>query len=232
MSSWLIRGLQSTIGRKVIMSLTGIFLITFLVVHLLGNLQLFQDDGGEAFNRYAYFMTHNPVIATVSILLYASIVVHAVWALLLTLHNRKARPVGYYVNSRSANSSWASRNMGILGTILLLFLIVHMSSFWFKMRFGEIPMVQYDDNVVVKDLYTVVVFAFQEWWYSLFYVICMVALSIHLAHGFYSSFQTLGLTHKKYNPFIYKLGIAFAIVVPLMFAAQPIYIYLKANSFI
>ncbi len=138
---------SSTLGRKLIMSLTGLFLCIFLVVHLVGNIQLFNDDDGQAFNAYSYFMTHFPPIKIISYLLYASIIIHAVYALIITINNRKARPVGYAAYNGSANSPWTSRNMGILGTILLIFLVVHMSNFWAQYHWGNLPYAKYEASL-------------------------------------------------------------------------------------
>lgn len=222
--SWVTQTFSSSIGRKAIMSLTGLFLISFLTVHMSGNLLLFQNDDGLAFNAYAKFMTTNPVIKTVSYLLYTGIIVHSVWALILSVHNRSVRPVGYAVSKASANSSWNSRNMGILGTIVLVFLIIHMRSFWYEMKFGSLPL----DANGNKDLYSIVQAAFQQWWYALLYVVAMGGLAFHLAHGFASAFQTLGLNHRKYTPLIQKIGLAFAVIVPFVFATMPIYFYIKS----
>lgn len=201
------------------MALTGLFLISFLVIHLIGNLQLLKHDGGQAFNIYARFMTSNPLIKTISYLLYTSIVVHALWALLLTLQNRKARGGSYAMDNKS--SAWTSRNMGILGTIILVFIIIHMRDFWAQMHWGGIPTVNYDGQEV-KDLYSIVALAFSQAWYVALYVVCMVVLAFHLWHGFSSAFQTLGLNHLKYNKLIDVVGKTIAIVIPAAFAWIPI----------
>src|SRR5688572_3878299 len=152
--NWFTQLLTSTLGRKVVMALTGLFLILFLVVHLIGNLQLLHNDGGKAFNVYAKFMTSNPLIKIVSYVNYAFILIHIVWALLLSIRNRKARgPEGYAVVKNS--SPWTSRNMGILGTLILIFLVIHLKTFWAEMHWGGIATVTYDGEVV-KDLYTIV----------------------------------------------------------------------------
>lgn len=122
---------NSSLGKKLIMALTGLFLCTFLIVHLSGNLSLFKDDNGQAFNAYAHFMTHFPPIKVVSYLLYLSIIVHSIYALVLTLKNSKARPVAY-ASQNQAPASWSSKNMGLLGSILLLFIVIHMKDFWFN----------------------------------------------------------------------------------------------------
>ncbi len=227
--SWFSQALNSTIGKKVIMALTGLFLITFLIVHVSGNTLLFRSDGGEAFNLYAEFMTSNPLIKAASYILYSGIILHVIYALVLSIRNKSARPVGYAVAKPSQNSSWKSRNMGILGTILLIFLIIHMRSFWYEMKFGEVPVMSVD-GVEIKDLYSIMQAAFSQWWYVLIYVLAMVGLGYHLAHGFWSAFQTLGLQHKKYSPFIKKVGLAFAIAVPALFASMPIYMFIKSLS--
>ena len=225
--SWFSQALSSTIGRKVVMSLTGLFLITFLVVHVSGNMLMFKSDDGEAFNLYAQFMTTNPLIKIASYILYIGILLHVFYALYLAVYNKNARPVGYAVAHPEQNSSWKSRNMGILGTIVLIFLIIHLRAFWYEMKFGDIPTANYA-GVEVRNLYVVMEAAFSQWWIVLLYVLAMIGLAFHLAHGFWSAFQTLGLQHKKYSPLIKNLGYIFAIVVPLLFAAMPVYIYIKS----
>ncbi len=212
------------------MSLTGLFLCSFLIVHCVGNLQLFKGDEGRAFNEYSYFMTHNPVIMTISYLLYTSIIVHALMALILTRHNQASRPVKYAYSKPEANSPWSSRNMGILGTVLLIFIVIHMRTFWYTMHFGPIPVAEYDGKEY-KDLYKAVVEAFSHWWYVLFYIASMAALGYHLVHGFQSGFQTMGLRHKKYSPLIEAVGTyGFGVLIPALFAAMPIYMFLKING--
>jgi succinate dehydrogenase / fumarate reductase cytochrome b subunit len=223
--NWFTKLLSSTLGRKVLMALTGLFLIIFLVVHLIGNLQLLKCDEGQAFNIYAQFMTSNPVIKTVSYLNYAFIIIHVLWALALTITNKKARgPVGYAVSKNS--SAWTSRNMGILGTLILVFLVIHLKGFWYEMHWGGIPTKTYD-GVEVKDLYTVVNTAYAQILWVVVYVISMIVVGFHLWHGFASAFQTLGLNHLKYNPIIRTVGRAFAIIVPFLFALIPIIMYLN-----
>ncbi|QJW91645.1 succinate dehydrogenase cytochrome b subunit [Spirosoma taeanense] len=228
--AWVTQTLSSSLGRKVIMSLTGLFLSSFLIVHMAGNLQLFKGDNGRAFNEYTYFMTHNPLIITISYLLYTSILVHALMALVLTRHNQASRPVKYAYSHPEANSPWSSRNMGILGTIVLVFIVIHMRTFWYEMHFGAVPMAEYDGKQY-KDLYAVVKEAFSQWWYVLIYVISMVAMGYHLAHGFQSGFQSLGIRHPKYTPLIENIGrYFFAVLIPAAFAAMPVYIFLKVHG--
>lgn len=221
---WFIDLFSSTLGRKVVMAFTGLFIILFLAVHLAGNLQLLKDDGGEAFNVYAYFMTTNPLIKTIAYVNYALFLAHIFWALAITVHNRKARGSEGYAVTSSKSSIWSSRNMGILGTIILVFLVIHMRQFWGEMHFGSIPMKTYGDQEV-KDLYTTCSVAFADPLYVALYVISMVAIAFHLWHGFISAFQTLGLNHIKYNPVINFVGKAFSVIVPALFALIPIWMF-------
>jgi succinate dehydrogenase / fumarate reductase, cytochrome b subunit len=221
--NWFLNLFSSTLGRKLVMALTGLFLVLFLVVHLIGNLQLLHSDSGRAFNIYAHFMTSNPLIKIISYGNYAFILMHIVWAILLTKRNRDARgPQGYAISNK--NSRWASRNMGILGTFIALFLVIHLRGFWYEMHWGGIATENYD-GVDYKNLYAVVEAAYAQWWYALIYVVSMFLLAFHLYHGFGSAFQTLGLNHVKYNPIIKFVGVAFAIIVPALFALIPIVMY-------
>src|SRR5690606_31972966 len=248
---------SSTIGKKLIMRLTGIFMCILLIVHLVGNLQLFKNDRGQAFNEYAYTMTHFAPIKIVSYLLYLSIILHALYALIVTLRNKKARPVGYAQYNGAANSKWNSRNMGILGTIILIFIVIHMNGFWYTYHWRELPYVEYRTNVQTgetitreipaaefkdyvsfdqdgekvvraKNLYAIVDFSFQTWWLTAFYVLAMAALGFYLEHGFNSAFRTLGLTHNRYKPLIKAIGIwVFGVLIPLGFAAMPLYFFFR-----
>ncbi|MEL6863607.1 MAG: succinate dehydrogenase cytochrome b subunit [Bacteroidota bacterium] len=223
--NWFVHFLTSSIGRKVIMSLTGLFLISFLLIHLIGNLQLLYDDGGQQFNLYAKFMTTNPVIKTVSYLLYASILLHAIQGVFLWRQNVAARGKQRYAVSTGANSSFASRSMGWLGVIIFVFLLIHMYQFWFKMKIGALEFVEYE-GVEVKNLYEPVALAFSNPFFVIFYVASMIVIALHLYHGFQSAFQTLGLNHRKYTPLIKSLGAIFSVLVPLGFAIIPIFFFL------
>jgi succinate dehydrogenase / fumarate reductase cytochrome b subunit len=221
--------LQSSLAKKYWMAATGLFLCLFLAGHLAGNLQLFipGEDGQLQFNAYARFMTTNPAVKLLSYLTYFSILFHAVDGLLLTIANRKARPVGYVYSKPSANSAWASRNMGILGTIILVFIVAHMSNFWYTMHWGDIP----NDAAGNRDLHTVVIKAFTDpsigLAYTVGYASAMLAVGFHLFHGVKSAFSSLGLKTKKVEKAIETFGYAFAIVVPLLFAIIPVYIHLN-----
>ncbi len=222
--NWFIQTFTSTLGRKVLMSLTGLFLCLFLVIHLIGNLQLLKNDGGEAFNTYAQFMGHNPLIQIVSIGNFVFILLHILQSILLTLKNRAARPVQYAFQNNS--STWASRNMGILGSALFIFLAVHLSAFWWRMKFGEVPPITYEAGIEVKNLHLVATEAFKILPIVIFYVVSMALLGFHLSHGFASAFQTLGLSHPKYTPVIKAIGQFISILVPAGYALIPIVMYL------
>ena len=227
---------NSSLGKKLIMALTGLFLCTFLIVHLGGNLLLFKNDDGFGFNVYANFLTHFPPIEVVAYLLYLSILVHAVYALILTIKNRSARPIGYAVQAKS-DASWSSKNMGLLGSVLFLFIVIHMSDFWFSYKYSDrlgykeyrtdlssgqttvadftptspkfensISTENNTEIVRVKDLHARVASSFTNLWYVLFYVIAMGAVSFHLLHGFQSAFRTLGWVHRKYTPIVEFIG--------------------------
>lgn len=292
---------KSSIAKKYFMALTGLFLCTFLIGHLLGNLQLIFNTGEEgrrAFNEYAYFMGHNLFIQVLSYTTYLALIIHAVDGIMLTIQNKKARPVNYAYNNPKANSGTASRNMAILGTLILVFIATHMANFWWKAKITkEIPMHSlvktvdypvgqnpatgemvtkpievtyylqtngtyqqfkvkdpstgqeqklmeiknkhefYDITSGVKmgegykDLHSVVMTFFSKENSSalfgvIFYVISMLVLGYHLWHGFASAFQSLGLNHPLYTPIIKKIGMAFSIIVPFLFAIIPVIIYI------
>ena len=128
--------LKSSLAKKYWMALTGLFLCTFLAGHLAGNLQLIFGDALQ-FNQYALFMTTNPAVKLLSYVTYISILFHAIDGIILTIQNQKARPIGYAKENQSANSNWASRNMAILGSLILVFIITHMVNFWAVMHFDE-----------------------------------------------------------------------------------------------
>ncbi|MCB0791523.1 MAG: succinate dehydrogenase cytochrome b subunit [Flavobacteriales bacterium] len=215
--------LGSSLAKKYWMALTGLFLCLFLVVHLAGNLQLLDasPEGRLKFNAYAEFMTSFPLIKVVSYVLYFSILFHAFDGLLLALQNRRARPVRYVKEKPMANRTWYSGQMAVLGTLVLVFLVIHMKSFWYEMHWGGLPK-DADGN---KDLFTVVNAAFHQGWYVALYVGMMGVLAFHLMHGFQSAFQSLGLNHPRYTPLIKNVGILFAVMVPVLFAMIPVWMF-------
>ncbi len=223
---WFIEMFSSTLGRKLTMALTGLFLITFLLVHLIGNLQLLKNDGGHSFNVYAEFMSTNPLIQTVSKVNFFLIFAHIAVSAMLTIKNRKARGSEGYAVSNSSSSIWSSRNMGILGTIILVFLVIHLKDFWAQMHYGSVEVLDYEGKQV-RNLYALVDEWFHIGWYVGLYAFCMIGVAFHLWHGFVSAFQTLGLNHLKYNGLISFVGKTFSIVVPALFALIPILMFLS-----
>jgi len=198
------------------MSLTGLFLILFLIVHCYVNAQIFYNDGGVRFNEAAHFMGTNFVIRTVEIGLFAFLILHIVQGLLLWSKNRARRTNRYAVSAGSKTSPWYSRSMALLGTLVLLFLILHLSKFWGPNRYAQ----TFGSGEL--NLYERMQSEFSIAWIVVVYVLGCIALAWHLVHGFYSAFQTLGMGTHKYKGIIRGIGVAFAIIVPLIFAMMPI----------
>jgi succinate dehydrogenase / fumarate reductase cytochrome b subunit len=210
---------SSSIGKKFIMGITGLFLILFLIVHCFINALIFINDGGLTFNIGAHFMASNWLIRAGEIVLFIGLLVHIFQALRLTLQNQKARPVKYAVNDGKANSKWYSRSMSLLGTLLLIFLVVHLKDFWVVSRFTGIPTVDVNGH---EDLYAVMKDKFQDPLRVGVYILAMFSLCYHLLHGFASAFQTMGWNHSKYNGIIKGLGVWYSIIISILFAAMPI----------
>jgi succinate dehydrogenase / fumarate reductase, cytochrome b subunit len=188
-------------------------------VHVGVNSCIFLNDGGKVFNDAAHFMSHNWVIRIMELGLFAGLLLHIVQGLLLWKQNAAARPVGYAESKANKNSKWYSRSMGILGSLLLLFLIMHLSHFWIETKVilyttGE----EHDQYSVMKEV-------FSHWWIVLLYVAGVGSLLFHLLHGFQSAFQTMGINHKRYTPIIKKAGIGFSIIVCILFALMPILMF-------
>lgn len=213
----------STLSRKMLMCLTGLFLSFFLLIHFLGNLQLFlpEEQAHLQFNAYSHFLSGNVFIKIVSYVLYASIILHALDGLVITVKNKKTGG-NYQYEKREKNSKWYTRNMGILGTLILIFLVIHFQNFWYVYKFGNLP----KDGNGNKDLYILVVTVFKEWWYVLIYVFSMIALCYHLIHGIYSAVRTLGLFHPKFVKWFKTIGIAYSVIISIGFALMPIYVFL------
>ena len=204
------------------MALTGLFLCSFLVIHFLGNITLYTDP--VQFNEYTRFMSSNPIIRVMEIVLVAGFLTHIIDAIMLTRANKKAQPVKYAMDKKQ--SSWYSRNMGLTGSVILAFLVLHLQSFWYGYKFGSPAYATDSAGFPIKDMYTMVIEAFGEFWYSGLYVIAVTLLGIHLNHGFQSAFQSVGLRHKKYTPTIKMLGTAFSILISLGFISFPIYFFI------
>ena len=216
--SWLAKSLNSSLGKKLLMAITGLFLISFLLVHCSLNALIFLNDGGVAFNEGAEFMAHNPVIRTMEIVLFGGLLLHIVDGLRLWFENKSKRPVAYAVVDGAANSKWYSRSMGLLGTLLLLFLIIHLKHFWYFSRLTY-------DLTETHTLYNEMQVVFTSPLVVAIYVLGCISLGYHLLHGFQSAFQTIGWNHPKYTPTIKTIGAIFSIVIPAVFAAMPVAFY-------
>jgi succinate dehydrogenase / fumarate reductase cytochrome b subunit len=211
----------SSVGKKLVMAFTGIFLILFLIVHVALNACIWADDGGAMFNKGAHFMGGNWVPRILEIGLFLGLLLHIIQSLTLTLSNRSKRgSVQYEIAYGNRGSKWYSRNMGLLGTLILLFLIVHLSDFWLPNRSHQGFLLGEEIN-----LYDKMREVFSVLWVVIVYVLGCISLAYHLAHGFQSAFRTLGVHNKRWNVLISTLGYAFSIIVPLLFALMPLSFY-------
>jgi succinate dehydrogenase / fumarate reductase, cytochrome b subunit len=222
----------SSIGKKIVMALTGIFLILFLIVHVGLNACIWNatgenSDHGEMFNRAANFMGANVVPRVLEIGLFFFIFLHIIQGLLLTAANAGKRGTQYAVNYGNRGSKWYSRSMGLLGTLILLFLILHWANFWIPSRFGTMNEATLSDGKKVHDLFGLMETTFKDnLWIVIIYVLGCISLGFHLAHGFQSSFRTIGVHNKRYEVMLRNIGYAFSIVVCLAFAMMPVSFYL------
>ena len=199
----------SSIGKKVIMSVSGLFLILFLCVHLTVNLLLLV--GPDAFNAGCEFMAL-PFIKVIEPILALGFVVHIVWASILTLQNRNARPQKYDVRNQSQNCTWPSRNMYILGALILVFLVLHIYNFWLAFKFGDIT--DHSDLVATTLCDPI---------YAVIYVIAGILLGLHISHGFWSAFQSIGFSNAIWRKRLEYVAYFFAIVFAVGFSIIPIY---------
>ena len=178
-------------------------------------------------NRAANFLGANVVPRILEIGLFLFFLLHIIQGLVLEAENRTRRSTGYAIDYGNRGSRWYSRSMGLLGTIILLFLIVHLIDFWIPSRFGTLPEQRINEGTKhVHDLYSLMYYRFQILWIVILYVLGCISLAYHLAHGFYSAFKTMGVYNKRYLILIRWSGYAFSIIVPLVFALMPISFYM------
>ena len=218
----------SSIGKKWVMALTGLFLITFLVVHAGVNATIWANDGGVMFNKAAHFMASMVVIRILEIGLFLGIFLHIIQGYILEFQNRSKRKKGYAVPMGNKGSKWYSRSMGLLGTILLIFFIIHWYHFWIPSRFTGIPGPEMDlgNGKHIDNLFALMQFTFQELWVVIVYVLACFSLCWHLIHGFQSAFRTVGVSNAKFNRMIQNIGIGYSIIISLAFAMMPVSMYL------
>lgn len=211
----------SSIGKKLVMSLAGLFLCLFLLVHLGINLTLLLNDGGVIFQEAVEFMSLW-FIKVFEVILFAGFLIHIIWGVVLFFQNWKARPQGYAISDNS-QTSFFSKYMVHTGAIIFVFLALHFVNFYFvKLGLVAVPAGAEGKH----DFYHMAINLFSQPVYAIIYVAFMFFLSFHLNHAFQSAFQTLGMNHKKYTPAIKYIGLAYSIIVPLGFAIIPIYFLL------
>lgn len=215
-----------SVGKKLIMSLAGLFLITFLAIHLAINLLLIFCDSTESFNRAAHFMATNPAIKIMEIVLFGGFIIHMIYGMIVSIQNLLARPVKYKV-SNTSQLSYFSKYMLHTAVIITIFIFLHLFDFYIKSKFlGEVNSVMINGEEY-HDLGQMVIARFSILWVVIFYLIALLGLGFHLHHGFQSAFQTIGLNHPVYTPIIKGLGILYTVAVTLGFMAIPVVIYIQ-----
>ena len=206
----------SSIGKKILMALTGFFLIIYLIVHASLNSLIFVNDSGETFNKAAYFMLHNYFVRFLEIGLFAVFVLHIIQGLVLWQQNKAARKIPYEKQNFPREIKWYSRYMGWLGTFILLFLIMHLTQFWAGTK-NEMYF-----NGPTWDLYEQMKIVFTNpLWFTL-YMIGLVSLLFHLLQGFQSAFQTFGINHRRWTPIVKGIGVFYSVAICILFAMMPI----------
>lgn len=210
---------KSSTGRKVLMALSGLFLISFLIVHASVNALIFYNDKGKTFTIGAHFMATNPVIRTIEIILIFGFIIHIIQGLVLWRNNRKARPIQYYYKDNTPGVTWYSKSMTLLGTLILLFLIIHTRNFWIPNRIHQF---QFGEEL---PLYQMMIEKFQSPVEVIIYLIGCFSLGWHLLHGFQSAFRSIGISSRKYDELLLKLSYGVSIVLPAALAIMPVSIY-------
>lgn len=226
--------LSASIGRKFLMSITGLFLVTFIIVHLTLNLFLIFDDSGDLFNLAAHFMATNPLIKIMEPVLAIGFGVHILWSIIITVQNMRARPVGYNKTQQSINSTWASRNMFILGALIFVFLGIHIYAFWWKMKIVGDPLLTHVSvmqggvPVEMENAYNLVSTMFkQSLFYSIIHILGGVLLGLHITHGFWSAFQTIGLNNHLWRKRLFILANIIGWIFAIGFSIIPLYFMIK-----
>jgi len=216
----------ASVARKLIVSLSGLFLILFLMVHLGVNLTMY--GGADTYNTIAHWMGTNPFILAMRPLLVLGFLAHIVISALLWTGNLRARPQRYAKFDPAGGSTWSSRNMLVLGAMVMLFVALHLSSFSIKLTFGSPPYTEVA-GAAVKDVHGLVTARFSLWWYTTLYVVAIAMLGLHLSHGFQSAIQTLGLSDARWRRRWSCLGNIYAVVVAVGFASLPVFHFIQAR---
>ena len=214
--------------RKLLIAGTGLFLCLFLVVHLSANLILVlpEEVARGLYNSYSTTLRESPLIKIVAYALYLAIVLHVIYAIVITIHNRRAKPQKYVMNRSNENSSWASQNMGILGALILIFIVIHLANFWARIKLGIGEEVGLDTDGHV-DVYEVTYSLFQNIYYVIFYTVLAIPLAYHLHHGFKSAFKSLGFYHKKGLRIVARVALVYALIMGIGFGVIPLIVYFK-----
>lgn len=214
--------------RKSIIAITGLFLCLFLIVHLSANciLILPEDSARELYNAYSTILRESPLIKVIAYALYLSILLHVIYALIITIKNRQAKETKYALNKTSENSTWASQNMGLLGIAILLFIVVHLGQFWARIKLGIGENVGLDASGYV-DVYEVTYSLFQNIYFVSFYTLLMIPLGLHLHHGLKSAFKSLGFYHTKGLKLLSRISLIYAAIMAIGFGIIPIIVYFK-----
>ncbi len=216
------------------MALTGFFLISFLLIHAGLNSCIFNDlsffdpeDNGSMFNRAAYFMGNTLVIRIIEFVLFAGFIVHIIQGYAVELKNRKKRSKGYVKTLGNRGSTWYSRSMALLGSLILIFLVVHVSHFWVPSRIThDLEPVTYNNGVVeTHNLFLKMYETFQNPLIVLLYLVGVISLVFHLYHGFHSAFRSMGVHNKKYLNMLKVLGYGITTIIAILFALMPISMY-------
>jgi succinate dehydrogenase / fumarate reductase, cytochrome b subunit len=205
--------LSYTVGRKIFVALTGLFLCSFLVVHLSINLLLFRNDGGQAFDQAAETLDSSWFMHGMEVVLAAGFLLHLFYGVRVWLKDRQTRGTRYAMNRPSENSSLASRTMFWTASVVFIFLVVHLKDFWVPTRFPGPDKLSY---------FEVVTRAFANPVYDAFYLIALLLLGYHLRHGFQSAFQTLGL-RPNWRGIVDLVALVFWLLIPIGFATMPLF---------
>ncbi len=222
--------LSASIGRKVFMSLTGLFLILFLCVHLTVNLMLIFDDTGKLFNVAAHFMATNPFVRTIEPILALGFIIHIIWSGWITLENMRARPRGYSVSDKLLHWWLPSKNMFILGGLVLIFTVIHLFDFWVKMRFTGNPLLNLPTGLgpEIHNSYALVSGLFINYLaYDFLYIAGSILVGLHITHGFWSAFQTIGFNNSIWMKRLKNISTFFGYLFAIGFAAIPLYFIIK-----
>ena len=211
----------SSIVRKFIMALSGLFLIIFLITHLVIN-SLTLASSKDLFNEAAHFMATNPIIYAMQYVLALGFIIHIGMGIKLTIQNKRARSQEYVYNKMSKNTDLSSRSMIVSGGLVIVFLALHLRDYFYQMKFVGLPEGTTDYDLVVN--------LFTNPYYTTVYVIAFIVLGVHLNHGFKSAFQSMGANHKKYNPLIKIVSTAYSIVIALGFSTIAIFHFINQSS--